>query len=67
MALDAAGTLDRERQSADHAMIEMLLKRLHVMEQLVRTIESELADDELDDDQKLQNVGERVAGVMDGR
>ena len=48
-------------------MIEMLLKRLHVMEQLVRTIESELADDELDDDQKLQNVGERVAGVMDGR
>ena len=67
MALDAAGTLEHERQSADHAMIEMLLKRLHVMEQLVRTLESELADDELDDDQKLQNVGERVAGVMDGR
>ncbi len=42
-------------------------KRLAVLEKLIRAIEDELADDGLDDEQKLQNIGERVAQVMDGR
>ena len=42
-------------------------KRLRALEKLVRAIEDELSNDELDDEQKLQNIGERIAGVMDGR
>ena len=38
-----------------------------MLERLVLAIEDELSDDELDDDQKLQNIGERVANVNDGR
>ncbi len=41
--------------------------RLRALEKLVRAIEDELSNDQLDDEQKLQNIGERVAGVMDGR
>ena len=55
------------RQAADHSLIEALLKRLGRMERLIRSIEEELADDELDDAQRVQNIGERVAGLMDGR
>ena len=40
-------------------------KRLLVLERLVRAIEDELSDDETTDEQKLQNIGERVASVMD--
>ncbi|MHC4429780.1 MAG: hypothetical protein ACYS0D_14435 [Planctomycetota bacterium] len=67
MALDARDTLTHDPQAADHAMIQVLLQRLRVMERLIRVIENELADEELDDEQKLQNIGERVADVMDGR
>ncbi len=45
---------------------EPLLKRLLALEKLVRAIEDELSDGELDDEQKLQNIGERVAQLMDG-
>ncbi len=38
-----------------------------MLERLVLAIEDELSDDQLDDDQKLQNIGERVANVNDGR
>ena len=65
MALDAPETLTYDRVAADHALIEVLLKRLHVMERLIRAIENELSDEEIDDEQRLQNIGERVAGVMD--
>ncbi|MHC5114022.1 MAG: hypothetical protein ACYTGP_06290 [Planctomycetota bacterium] len=41
--------------------------RLATLERLVRRIEDDLSDQELTDEQKLQNIGERVAGVMDGR
>ena len=37
------------------------------LQRLIRAIEDELTDEEIDDEQKLQNIGERVAGVMDGR
>jgi hypothetical protein len=67
MALDAREKLTHDPTAADHALIQELLKRLRVMEQLIRAVENELADDELDDEQKLQNIGERVAGFVDGR
>ncbi|MCP3905872.1 MAG: hypothetical protein GY715_19790 [Planctomycetes bacterium] len=41
--------------------------QLATLKRLVRRIEDELSDPELTDEQKLQNIGERVAGVMDGR
>ncbi len=44
-----------------------LRTRLRILEKLVGTIEDELSDGALSDDQKLQNIGERVAAVMDGR
>ena len=46
---------------------EALQTRLRALEQLIRAIEDELSDSELDDEQKLQNIGERVAQFMDGR
>ncbi len=42
-----------------------LHKRLAQLERLVGAIEDELSDDELGDEQKLQNIGERVAQAMD--
>ncbi len=36
------------------------------LERLVRAIEDELTDDELTDEQRLQNIGERLAAVLDG-
>jgi hypothetical protein len=41
--------------------------RLGILEKLVCAIEDELCDEALSDEQKLQNIGERVAAVMDGR
>ncbi len=38
-------------------------RRLLDLERLVAAIEDELSDDELSDEQKLQNIGERVAQV----
>ena len=46
---------------------QALQTRVDGLEHLVRAIEDELSDDEIDDEQKLQNIGERVAQVMDGR
>jgi uncharacterized protein YicC (UPF0701 family) len=46
---------------------EALQQRLTRLERLASDIEDELADHELSDEQKLQNIGERVASVMDGR
>ncbi len=42
-------------------------RRLLDLERLVAAIEDELSDSELDDEQTLQNIGERVAQVNDGR
>ncbi len=67
MALDAREKLTHDPIAADHALIQVLLKRLRVMEQLIRTVEDELADEALDGEQKLQNIGERVAAFLDGR
>lgn len=47
-------------------VLDAMKNRMLVLERLVRAIEDELADNELDDEQKLQNIGERVAEVMDG-
>ncbi len=47
--------------------VQGLQQRLDVLERLVRALEDELGDEGLDDEQKLQNIGERVAQVMDGR
>ena len=52
--------LERPLPTAQH-------KRLGALEKLVAAIEDELSDDELTDEQKLQNIGERVAQLMDGR
>lgn len=41
--------------------------RLRRLEQLVRAIEQELDDEDLDAEQALANIAERVAAVMDGR
>lgn len=41
-------------------------KRLLALERLVAALEDELSDEALSDEQKLQNIGERVAGVTDG-
>lgn len=49
----------------ERALSPALQQRLMVLERLVLAIELELADDEIDDEQRLQNIGERVAGVMD--
>ncbi len=38
-------------------------RRLLDLERLIAAIEDELSDDELDDDQKLQNIGERLASL----
>ena len=51
----------------DRALTPALQQRLMLLERLVLAIEDELSDDQLDDDQTLQNIGERVANVMDGR
>ena len=57
-------------QQREHAVVEPKPtsapdKRLAQLERLVGAIEDELSDDELGDEQKLQNIGERVAQAMD--
>lgn len=47
----------------ERPMLEALQKRVARLERLVARIEDELSDDELTDEQKLQNIGERVAAV----
>ena len=42
---------------------EAVLRRLDRLERLVHAVEEELGDDEIDDEQRLQNIGERLAGV----
>ncbi len=49
------------------AHVAPLRTRLRILEKLVGAIEDELSDGALSDEQKLQNIGERVAAVMDGR
>lgn len=49
----------------DRAVPPALQRRLMQLERLVLAIEDELSDDELSDEQKLQNIGERVAAVTD--
>ena len=51
----------------DRVLSPALQLRLMQLERFVIAIEDELSDDQLDDDQKLQNIGERVANVTDGR
>ncbi len=51
----------------ERALAPALQQRLIVLERLVLAIEDELSDEQLDDEQKLQNIGERVANVSDGR
>jgi hypothetical protein len=51
----------------DRVASPALQLRLMQLERLVIAIEDELSDEQLDDDQKLQNIGERVANVTDGR
>ncbi len=51
----------------ERALAPALQQRLMRLERLVLAIEDELSDDQLDDDQKLQNIGERLANVTDGR
>ena len=43
------------------------VSELMSLERLVLAIEDALSDDQIDDEQKLQNIGERVASVTDGR
>ncbi len=49
------------------AHVAPLRTRLRILEKLVGAIEDELSDEALSDEQKLQNIGERVAAVLDGR
>jgi hypothetical protein len=42
-------------------------QRLLVLERLVLALEDELSDEELTDEQKLQNIGERLAQYADDR
>ena len=68
--VDAAGRAEKliEPKSAGAAGApDALLKRLQRLERLIIAIEDELADGQLSDEQKLQNIGERVASVTDGR
>jgi len=51
----------------DRALSPALQLRLMQLERLVSAIEDELSDEQIDDEQKLQNIGERVANAMDGR
>ncbi len=69
--VDAAGRarkfIELKSPAAAGAQQEALQQRLMRLERLARDIEDELADEELSDEQKLQNIGERLASVMDGR
>ena len=51
----------------ERALAPALQQRLMSLERLVLAIEDALSDDQIDDEQKLQNIGERVASVTDGR
>ncbi|MHC5002426.1 MAG: hypothetical protein ACYTJ0_04820 [Planctomycetota bacterium] len=42
-------------------------RKLQDLESLVRAIEEELADESIDDGTRARNIGERVAGYLDGR
>ena len=52
--------------AAGGPLVDALRQRVAQLEKLIRAIEDELSDDELDDEQKLQNIGERVAQATDG-
>ncbi len=68
--VDAAGRLRKfiePKSRAGTSAQEALQQRLLRLERLLSAIEDELADGELSDEQKLQNIGERVASLMDGR
>ncbi len=49
------------------AKADRFKKRLLALERLVAALEDELSDESLSDERKLQNIGERVAGVTDGK
>ena len=51
----------------DRALSPARQLRLMQLERLVIAIEDELSDEQLDDEQKLQNIGERLANATDGR
>ncbi|MHC4992227.1 MAG: hypothetical protein ACYTGC_14740 [Planctomycetota bacterium] len=52
---------------ATHEAVIDMLRRIDALERLIRRIEDELSDEEIDDEQKLQNIGERVAKFIDGQ
>ena len=62
-----AASSSSSASSCPSSVLPSPAERLAVLERLVRAIEDELVDDELDDEQRLQNIGERLASVMDGR
>ncbi len=51
----------------ERTLAPALQQRLMVLERLVIAIEDELSDEQLHDEQKLQNIGERLANATDGR
>ncbi len=51
----------------DRVLSPVLQLRLMQLERLVIAIEDELSDEQIDDEQRLQNIGERLANAMDGR
>ncbi|MHC4947199.1 MAG: hypothetical protein ACYTG1_02900 [Planctomycetota bacterium] len=59
-------SLPSARRAVDRPLLEELDRRLDALERLVHAIEDELSDDSIDDEQKLQNIGERVASFTDG-
>ena len=52
--------------AAGDAKADRFRKRLLALERLVVALEEELCDESLSDEQKLQNIGERLAGATDG-
>jgi uncharacterized protein YicC (UPF0701 family) len=67
--VDAAGRVRKFielKSEAGTTAQEAMQQRLVRLERLASDIEDELADLVLSDEQKLQNIGERVAGVTDG-
>ena len=47
--------------------VARLERRLLALERLIVAIEDELCDQSISDQHKLENIGERVAWIMDGR
>ncbi len=59
-------TGSRHAIAGEIPLTRSLQQRVTALEALVRAIEDELSDDALSDELKLQHIGERVAGLMDG-